>query len=549
MLNAAAFLVLLAIAAAPCHASKPTIWFCPLDLRPDGHGASDYMELFKPDAAWQKAARHVGVFKIYPQWIHNASDQDLKTEFADLNRRHIGLAMEFGVLTARPGRGRGVEGQGGESLLAMARRVHDNGGILKYVAMDEPIFFGTVYNGKNAFALTVDEMAENAAANIKAMWNEFPNVQVGDIEPLAPTTAQGLSRTELIARYVQGMEAFQKALGRPLAFFDADIDWGAPDYIGFLKDLRHAVVAHHLPFGVIYNGQGENSNADWLRAARRRTVECEAKAGTPDVVIFQSWNEYPHKLLPETDRDALTSLIDNYFETPTQCTCAVRNGEAFGRLVTDRGTPVRDAAIELTIKPVASTATTAEYRRSTTIPVGAVTAVLGVRVHTEGGGPGDCDIRISDISMQEAGKPATTLSFATPADLDQWGGLPASSEGQTIAVENGALHIKIGSGHKLVLNSRPITVSGGASAELVVQAAIPEKSVGTGNFDLMFIGDKRELERLTIPFDVPETTLPVATTAADGSWRASLPPGEYQVTCNYDGDKRYRPCLPTTAHN
>ena len=238
ILIAAVAVLTMALSACSALSAKPMIWFCALDPRPGYGGCPDYMDIYQPDAPWVNAASHVDIYKIYPQWISKASDADLKTQFADLKRRHIGLALEFGVLTGKPGRGQGVEGQGGEWLLRMAQRIRDNGGELKYVAFDEPTFYGTIYNGKNAFDLTIDDMVQNAAANINEMWTVFPDVQVGDIEPLVNGGPEGMTRDQIIGRYAQGIEGFQKALGKPLAFFHCDLDWNDPDYTGYLTAVR-----------------------------------------------------------------------------------------------------------------------------------------------------------------------------------------------------------------------------------------------------------------------------------------------------------------------
>src|SRR5262252_5631376 len=95
---------------------SPEIWFAPLDpiLRPEvGYGGStEFMNLFQPDAPWPTAAAHIQVFKMYQQWMLGATDADLQRMFADLDRRGIALALEFGALAPASYTvcGRGVEG-------------------------------------------------------------------------------------------------------------------------------------------------------------------------------------------------------------------------------------------------------------------------------------------------------------------------------------------------------------------------------------------------------------------------------------------------------
>ena len=163
------------------------IWFCPLDplYRPQlGYGgAPDYMALFTADAPWRAAAARTGVFKIYPQWAEQATDGQLRTQLADLKRRHIALAIEYAVLTASPQCGAGVESFGGDHLAAVARRIKDLGGTLDYLAMDEPFFWSTLYSGPDACHWAPTVMAANAAVNLHALRAIFPKVRIGDVEP------------------------------------------------------------------------------------------------------------------------------------------------------------------------------------------------------------------------------------------------------------------------------------------------------------------------------------------------------------------------------
>src|ERR1700721_2348161 len=54
---------------------------------------SDYMDLFKPDAAWSKSAQVVRVFMINGALVMHQSDEELKAVFSDLRRRNIALAI------------------------------------------------------------------------------------------------------------------------------------------------------------------------------------------------------------------------------------------------------------------------------------------------------------------------------------------------------------------------------------------------------------------------------------------------------------------------
>ncbi len=145
------------------------------------------MSLFTPDAPWSKAASHVQVFKIYPQWMTDATDAELRQQFADLKRRGIGLALEWGLLNSPDcAGGEGIGGLTDTEMYAdtahAANRIKSNGGDLRYVAMDHPFDGAGLYTGPNACRWSAEQVANNASQNFKAFQEVFPGVRIGDIE-------------------------------------------------------------------------------------------------------------------------------------------------------------------------------------------------------------------------------------------------------------------------------------------------------------------------------------------------------------------------------
>ena len=399
MRRTAVYLLLLASIPA-AWAGEPLLWFCPLDFfpRPEvGYsGSPDYMRLFAADAPWEAAASRVKVFKIYPQWINRATDADLETQFASLKRRGIALALEYGALTASDQCGRGVEGFGGNTLLAAARRIQRLGGELRYVAMDEPIFFSTLYGGANACKWTLEQMAANAAVNLKSLLAEFPEVKIGDIEPLP---VDDTSR-EWLRQYSKGIEAFEAALGFPLAFFHADILWSNDTWPARLAMMRDAAGDRGIPFGVIYNGNAsDRSDAAWIAAAESHMAGYELELGTPDHIIFQSWHANPRKLLPEVDADSFTSLINRYFRTRTALTLE-SNG---GSLSEAGGAPLAGARVGITATPIDGAGLDSDYVLDGTVPEGVKQVVLGARVNLECGCAAPSEFALKSLRVELPG--------------------------------------------------------------------------------------------------------------------------------------------------
>jgi hypothetical protein len=104
--------------------------------------------------------------------------------FADLNRRGIALALETGFLDSSDACGRGVEGFGGQRAVSVVRFIKSSGGVLRYIAMDEPAYFGSLSTQKNACRWTMQQVAANLAKNLRDAKAEFPDLIIGATEPM-----------------------------------------------------------------------------------------------------------------------------------------------------------------------------------------------------------------------------------------------------------------------------------------------------------------------------------------------------------------------------
>jgi uncharacterized protein (TIGR03437 family) len=526
-------------------AASPQIWFCPLDSifrsRVNYSGSPQYMSLFTPSSPWTQAASHINVFKVYSTWISAASDADLQIQFSDLNRRGIALALEAGAITASSQCGIGVEAQGGQDLVNLALKIQKNGGNLRYLAMDEPIYFFTLYTGSNACQWTVDQMAANVAANLRALRAQFPNVIIGDIEPF-PVAAPNW-----LAQYQAGIEAFRKALGFPLAFFDADVAWDSPGYLADLAAVRGMVASEGLPFGIIYNGSPKAvSDADWIRSAAGHMATAELTLGSPDMVIFQSWDPYPKKLLPETDSDAFTALIDSYFRRRTTLSSSITGSVIQGILTAaDTGEPIADVPVDINLSPTAGAGVSALYTMAGTIPVGTQSVVFGARVNLECDCSGSADFLASSFTMDAGATGVLTRDFSN--QLNGWGVYSTSA---SVTVENGSLHVIAQPGQSVLLNSPPLPFTTAVPYTFRVKAQVAPKSAGSGYFALIFLGATGEISRVRIPF--APALVPVATLTTDtlGHYAAALAAGisgALNIQSTFAGDQNDWPAQSTTS--
>jgi hypothetical protein len=303
------------------------IWFAPLfsfnsgaNGLPAPYKQVDYMDLFAPDAPWTQARDHIKVFKLYEQFAVWGSDSDLETVFTYLKTNNLSLALEMGALTTSAQCGSGVEGytSGPVSASYVATRVRLLGGDVKFVGMDEPLYYGHYYSGANGCQAPISTIARQAAATMQAVKAIFPDVLIGDIEPMdsvanADPSGNWLAITKL------WIEGFKAEAGFPLAFFHDDATWSVP--LGEnVPRLQSLLGQEDIPFGMIYDGTDNAvSNSGWMSAAEEH-IQAYNHSGNPqpEQVLFQTWNPYPTHALPETSPTAQTHLVDFYFSPQAQ---------------------------------------------------------------------------------------------------------------------------------------------------------------------------------------------------------------------------------------
>jgi hypothetical protein len=304
-------LMLLNIAAArPAAAQK--IWFSP---RGGPTGVPDFMDLFRPDAPWQQAASHVQVLEVTGQLRTTAPDRDLIQIINDLRRRGIGLAMGMGPLSGNTYAGKpcgyNVEGYSapGEAVAA-AQRIKSLGGVIQYFTMDEPVYYGHYWGGRNACHSSIADIAKEAAEKIRRVREVFPQVQFGDVEP-----PQGFPPATWLADLQTWFDAFHADTGQPLAYFRVELLYAEP-WQQYIPPLTQLLRREGIPLQVIYDSNADAANVSDERAiagtiANFKAYESGGRS-PPDVALIQYWSKYPSHALPETDPRSATYLVNQY---------------------------------------------------------------------------------------------------------------------------------------------------------------------------------------------------------------------------------------------
>jgi hypothetical protein len=543
----------------PDLSKRPLIFFGPL---PYPNGSLDFMSLFAENAPWKEAARHVQVFNLLGGWVahfpwepEESSDQELQAIIADLNQRGIAIGFEASPLVATDECGRGVEGFfGPEEGLRIVNRLKNFGAIVSYVSLDEPFAFGHIYDGPNACHWSPEKIAQQVQEYNMAIKSVYPDAIIGDNEPLW----SGVNIQELI----DWLDIYKRVTGSSLPFIHLDLDYSRPDWYIAAKQLEEEAKTRDIEFGIFYLGDaGDTTDAEWLNKALERARVFEVvSGGKPDHVIFESWNDRPDYVLPESNPDTFTALINRYFRTRTLLSLnlgAINSDQTqriTGMLTDPTNVALPKAVVELTMKALEGPGLVAEYRISGTVPVGAIRSDVGFRVNTECGCQATSDFMLYQVRYTEQDETMGRVPNSNfSSGMNGWGAwgsgsilLERSDQGNGMM-----LHVKTTTLQDAAINSGSFEVTPNAAYTLTFVARISPASSGSGYFDITFQDAHGEIKREMIRLESAATPIGTAITDEQGRYEIdlkSLPPGKLLIEANYSGDENYWPAYTSIEY-
>src|SRR5438477_10945947 len=160
---------------------------------------------------------HVNVVAV-ASTFNSPPDDILRNAFAKLARNHIAFAIEAPAqdwTTLSHPCGKGVEGYTDPGTAAkVAAKFKAFGGELAYVTMEGPLSAGYYARAAQACRSPIRDAAERAAAIMREYKKVFPNVVIGDVEPVPDLTKQPQWRQD----FQQWRQEFQKVFGSPVAY-------------------------------------------------------------------------------------------------------------------------------------------------------------------------------------------------------------------------------------------------------------------------------------------------------------------------------------------
>jgi hypothetical protein len=504
-----------------------SVWLAPRNQPPIP--APDFMDLFQPDAPWPKAASHVQIFELYPQFINSASDTDLQTVIVGLQHRHIGLAIEYGMVDytdktlcdgTNPHCGH-IESSGGQVLARALARIKRLGGDLRYITMDEPLWFGHISRTQGASHASVAALAKNVAKQVATAHQYFPNVQVGEAEPVVSGRA---SPSNYVDEIIQWARAYKEATGKPLAFFHADVAWqpngGTPDQ---LAELSKVMRKNGIKFGIIYNGNAtDQTGVEWTTNAERHFVAVETDPlMIPDDAIIQSWVTQPLYALPETQPGTMTYLVNRYLAAETEIQ-AVRTRTGFeGRLVS-HGIPVADAQISAYAVDDGALNIKTTSLLTDTVPPGSVAARVGLRINVECNCNGPVDILLGPAQFVDKKTGALAVrDIVTPMQ-----------------------RVVLTAQQTMLKNSPSFSVTAGNAFSFSISMLTSYDSRNSGYVAIIFLDAAgKEITRMELPLRVGQRPIFMGRTDRNGGFTVDVPEAPISsslVSFDFSGSDNFR---------
>ena len=203
-----------------------TIWLGPTSDKVMPEVDPDYLQLFEDAAPWQRALSHTRVFEMSRWYVATQPEATLRQVFGFFRDHRIALAVIFGFIPVA-GCSEDVEGAAhrpDENLL-VAKRLKRLGADLTYMTVDEALFFGHYFKGKNACRYPIADLAASFAREARQVRSVFPDAQLIDTEP-----SSGIPSA---VEFGQWLDALDRELGA-----------GAPKVVRFERPVVSSLAAN-----------------------------------------------------------------------------------------------------------------------------------------------------------------------------------------------------------------------------------------------------------------------------------------------------------------
>ncbi len=300
----------LALAAAALPACASSIWFGsdePFLREAKGRGTNDYMDLYRGNDSW---ARGVNVINLSQQFSTLGPADQVSAVINFVKAHHMQLSMSALMLISDGTCGMHVEPYAPQgSVERAARRIRDLGGTISFLEMDEPFYYGTLYSGPRACHTPARQVAEALKIRIANLRAIFPNLKIGDDEPVGSPPQSPLP--SLLAGW---FDTYRAVMGENLTYFHSDIGWTRQNWPEQLQAVARITRGRGIRFGVLFTGSPDApDDVTWTSQALQRAQYIVKRLDLkPDDAVFGSWMIHPTHLLPPEEPGSLTWVLRAY---------------------------------------------------------------------------------------------------------------------------------------------------------------------------------------------------------------------------------------------
>jgi hypothetical protein len=207
---------------------------------------------------------------------------------------------------------------------------------------------------------------------------------------------------------------------------------------------------------------------------------------------------------------------------------------------------VRMAGASLEVEAVPIDGPYQEFSLNGVVPPDASSAVVVVRVNTEGAGPGEAGFSVYEITYAEDGGENLVQNSDFGQGMVGWG-QSGDAEASIVASDLGAgqmLHVVASPDQALYWDSAEFPITPGTAFELHVAAAVPLASADSAYAGVVFLGAEENGRRI-IPMSPAPIELGQVTTDTNGQATivlSAVHPGRYLLRVHYVGDLETWPC-------
>lgn len=308
---AIAFVMVVSRALSSSGASAQQVWFSPGDdLEVSGVITHpDFPRLFEEPSQWPVGLSHINVMQFRAPYIARKPAESARY-YNYLKIHHIGIAATMTVVPSETC-GEGVEGIMSHKGIDFYPRAIRNAGVqLDYVVMDEPLYFGRDYSGKNACRFTIAEVAKGVAESEATIRSYHPSVKFILAEPEVALPGGAAE----LAEFLDALKSVAHEYPSSVRF---DVQWRRdwrnqlPPFVAMLKQRG-------IGYNVVYNAAGGiKDDGAWVANAKDNS---QAFASTirarPDHIMIQTWETNPSRIVPETDPTTMTGFLKWFVERP-----------------------------------------------------------------------------------------------------------------------------------------------------------------------------------------------------------------------------------------